>query len=312
MGQKDSKTKEFMRDNKRFADLCNYFLFDGKQVIKPSELNEKDSTEILSVYDETDSEVYQKFRDVLKECVVKYNDDFVIALLGIENQSHIHYAMPVKNMLYDALQYGTQVKNISDKNKDGKLRGDEWLSGFAKDDKLKPVITITLYWGADEWDAPRCIHDMLEPNVKSSELMKYVENYNINLIAPYERDDFYKLTSELGDVLRCIKCSKEKRAMEELLKSNESYKNIHRDAAEIISLFTNIKLDVEPGKEVVDMCKAWEDQRAEGRTEGRTEGRLEILAELVEEGTVTIQEAAAKLGKTVEQVIEQFANLKKA
>ena len=33
-------------------------------------------------------------------------------LLGIENQTDIHYAMPVKNAIYDALQYGRQVSEI--------------------------------------------------------------------------------------------------------------------------------------------------------------------------------------------------------
>ena len=31
-------------------------------------------------------------------------------LLGIENQTRIHYAMPVRNIIYDALQYGKQVE----------------------------------------------------------------------------------------------------------------------------------------------------------------------------------------------------------
>ena len=34
-------------------------------------------------------------------------------LLGIENQTRIHYAMPVRNIIYDALQYGKQVEEIA-------------------------------------------------------------------------------------------------------------------------------------------------------------------------------------------------------
>ena len=34
MGTKDTKGKEYLSDNKRFADLCNVVLFDGEQVVK--------------------------------------------------------------------------------------------------------------------------------------------------------------------------------------------------------------------------------------------------------------------------------------
>lgn len=30
MGVKDIKAKEYLSDNTRFADLCNYYLFEGK------------------------------------------------------------------------------------------------------------------------------------------------------------------------------------------------------------------------------------------------------------------------------------------
>lgn len=49
MGEKDTKAKEYLSDNSRFADLCNYVLFQGEQIIKAETLIEKDSTEVLSI-----------------------------------------------------------------------------------------------------------------------------------------------------------------------------------------------------------------------------------------------------------------------
>lgn len=43
MSDKDTVTKEFMRDTKVFADVFNLLLYDGKQVINPSRLQEKDT-----------------------------------------------------------------------------------------------------------------------------------------------------------------------------------------------------------------------------------------------------------------------------
>ncbi len=78
-------------------------------------------------------------------------------LLGIENQTEVHYAMPVRNMLYDAMQYNQQVADTAAKHKEEKSRRDkqkqkisnaEFLSGFHKDDKLIPVITLVLFFNA--------------------------------------------------------------------------------------------------------------------------------------------------------------------
>lgn len=164
MGEKDTKAKEYLSDNNRFADLCNYVLFQGEQVIKAETLIEKDSTEVLSILVDGREEQFQKWRDLIKGTVIKRNKDMVFVLIGIENQSDIHYAMPVKNMIYDALNYGSQVRETARRHRENhdKLTSAEFLSGFRKKDKLTPVITITLYWGADKWDGPRTLHDMLD------------------------------------------------------------------------------------------------------------------------------------------------------
>lgn len=44
----------------------------------------------------------QKYRDVFKRLAAMEDDNAAYLLIGIENQTYIHYAMPVKDMLYDA------------------------------------------------------------------------------------------------------------------------------------------------------------------------------------------------------------------
>ena len=55
----------------------------------------------------------QKYRDILKTAVIMQEVETYYLLLGIENQTDIHYAMPVRNMIYDALQYGRQVTDTA-------------------------------------------------------------------------------------------------------------------------------------------------------------------------------------------------------
>lgn len=110
MGQIDSITKQYMSDNSRFADAFNYLIYDGKPIIQGDELTEQDTTELLAFLDEDGNLITkQEFRDVLKQCVIKYDTTAYYILLGIENQSNVHYAMPVKNALYDVLNYAEQV-----------------------------------------------------------------------------------------------------------------------------------------------------------------------------------------------------------
>ena len=94
MGAKDTKAKEYLSDNERFADLCNAVLFDGEQVIKAENLQEKDSTEVLSVLGTDEKEIqFQKWRDILKQAVVKSYGNMYFMLVGIEvnlfRESHI-------------------------------------------------------------------------------------------------------------------------------------------------------------------------------------------------------------------------------
>ena len=110
MGAKDAKAREFLSNNERFADLFNFYLFKGKQVIKPSDLQEKDTATVLSLYGIDKKEVQkQRWRDLLKSAIIKSSEYGIFVLMGIENQSDIHYAMPVKNIIYDAMEYQDEL-----------------------------------------------------------------------------------------------------------------------------------------------------------------------------------------------------------
>lgn len=46
-------------------------------------------------------------------CAVKTDGEVEYVLYGAESQAKIHYAMPVRNNLYDALEYAGQVEAVS-------------------------------------------------------------------------------------------------------------------------------------------------------------------------------------------------------
>ena len=150
MRQADALTKEYLSNNEIFADVFNYLIYDGQQRILPENLIERDTSEItLPLGKRGELATIQKFRDILKGCIAKEYKNTLYVLFGVENQSHIHYAMPVRNMLYDAINYSAQVnektkkyRKIRKQNPNFKETTEEFLSGWHPDDRLVPVILL--------------------------------------------------------------------------------------------------------------------------------------------------------------------------
>ena len=138
MGLADTVTKAYMKDNSVFADAFNYLIYGGEAVVDPKQLQELDTTEIALPFGSQDEEgkqpeeAVQKYRDVLKSAIIKQDDEAAYILLGIENQTDIHYAMPVRNIIYDALQYGKQVADIAAKHRasEGDSKGHSRVNIF--------------------------------------------------------------------------------------------------------------------------------------------------------------------------------------
>ena len=57
--------------------------------------------------------------------------------------------------------------------------------------------------------------------------------------------------------------------MQEVLQNDEKFSMVDRETVEAINLFAGTDIDIDEKEEVIDMCKAWEDQKNEGREEGR-------------------------------------------
>ena len=227
MGTKDSKAKEYLSDNMRFSEICNYVLFDGEKVIKPEDLKECDTTEVLSVFGIDKKQIVkQKWRDLLKSVSVKHTGQMYVILIGAEAQTDIHYAMPVKTMIYDALNYGEQVneaKKRHRKNKDYRS-SDEFLSGFTLDDKLTPVITITLYLGTTQWDGPRSLAEMM-PQM-DERILPFINDYRINLLNPLEITDFSKFETGLRPLFELLKNASDEEKLNDLITKDEIFTRV--------------------------------------------------------------------------------------
>ena len=285
MGTKDSKAKEYLSDNMRFSEICNYVLFDGEKVIKPEDLKECDTTEVLSVFGiDRKQIVKQKWRDLLKSVSVKHTGEMYVILIGAEAQTDIHYAMPVKTMIYDALNYGEQVneaKKRHRKNRDYRS-SDEFLSGFTLDDKLTPVITITLYLGTTQWDGPRSLAEMM-PQM-DERILPFINDYRINLLNPLEITDFSKFETGLRPLFELLKNASDEEKLNELITKDETFTKVDVETVAAINLFVGTDIKYDEKEEVVNMCKAWDDHKKRGIQEGIQQGMQQGIQQGIQQG----------------------------
>lgn len=285
MPKPNEALKDYFADNEVFADLFNAYAFGGQQVIKSSELQPADSAYSASVKADGIKGVEKigKYRDSVRHITL----DARFVILAIESQDKIHYSMPVRNMLYDALGYSTECRSIGNTQDAQKWTVDEFLSHLSKGTKLTPIFTIVFYTGADPWDGPTCLYDMLDIN---EELKTFVPNYKLNLIDLGHGKSLH-YSSSLKELDVAMKSIYAKEAIDsEMLIPNR--------IISLAGILANDRTLYQSEGGARTMCATLEQIRNEGRLEGRAEGR--------EEGILTLIITCRDLGIEKAVVIEQL------
>ena len=151
MGRKDIEEKMFEDYNDVFADIVNVLLFGGKQVIRPSELeNSKDKSRFKTAEGKT----AEQERDVSKWW---RRSKIRLALFGLENQTKSDSRMCLRLIGYDGAVYRSEYE----------------------DKTVYPVITLVLYLDHERhWNGPKTLLESLDV---PDELIPYVNDYRMNL-----------------------------------------------------------------------------------------------------------------------------------
>lgn len=300
----DTALKEFWRNNERFTDLFNTVFFHGEKVLKPEEMEEKDTDVSSVILSKEMQESLENYRDVVK-CAKGMN----FMILGIENQEKIHYAMPLRCRIYDDLQYLKQVKELDNKNQQKKdwkkVTGDEFLSKMRREDRLKPCLTIVIYYGEKEWDGPRCLSDMVDV---PKEIWPYFQNYQMHLLCVRDEDGSSFSQEDVKDlfyILHSFYHNRENEVKEKNISINpETYRAI-------AAVQKNEKLlykVIAEQKEGINMCSAleriWEDGREEGRLTGELKKEQETIENLLDQGILSWEQIAQVMGVSLEKVEE--------
>ena len=323
MAKKAAAVKQWMGNRRRFANLFNVKIFGGVHIIRPEDLEPiEGETHVLIQANDGKKQGIHRYRDITMRWKGKM--DFMI--LACENQDKVHYAMPVRTMLYDGLSYIQQMKlmwELRDENE--KVDNDEFLSKFCKDDKLCPVITLVFYFGEKEWDASLDLYGLfdIEEILRTNDKLKnYIPNYTINLVDAERLENLGAFQTDLQMIFGLLKCRKDKQKLKQYVEDHkEFFKNVDIDTGMVIGAFMNsntIMNEMKNRKErgCIDMCKAMEDWAAEERAGGRLEGRLEgeenklveQICKKLEKGKdiVTIADEVEETEDVVRKLMEKY------
>ncbi len=245
----DIRYREYWRDNERFADLFNTVVFAGETVIYPDKLSEMD-TRVSRLIPEMDFERgIERTRDVMKSYKgTKY------LLLGVENQTHVHYGMPLKSLTYNVLGYIDEVNQLSaSRRKEGGLTSAEFLSGMRKEDKLTPIVTIVIYYGEEPWNGPLSFSEMFDRDTIRYHLNQ--TEHRIILLQVSE-SDHYHFQNEDTETIFSISRELFRGNMEHV-KQKYATRELSQEIIAMIGSITKFKgMEREAQRGETNMCKA--------------------------------------------------------
>ena len=280
MAEKDMATKKLEDYADVFCDILNVLLFH-KKYLKP-ECIRNGPTE--SIYKADAKEWNEQRRDTLKELL--NGQRFHIASIGLENQSKIEKAMPIRIMNYDSASYHEQL------NQKVPLK------------ELRPVITVVLNFSDHRWRKERSLHEIL--NIPE-ELKPFVADYKIIVFDVAFLDDatIEAFTSDFKSVAKFFKQRRIKG--DEFVWDPDEIIHV-QEMLDLLSLFSNDERYRKIGPKLVmkqkegrriTMCDV--AQKLEDK--GVKNGRIRMLADFLSSGG---SEADAKrMLKVTEEEIAQ-------
>lgn len=166
-----------------------------------------------------------------------------------------------------------------------------------KEDRLHPVITLTVYYGEKQWDGPYCLKDMIVE--MPEEIAAIFSDYKMNLLEVRNSDRYVFNNTDVQSVFeitRDIFAGHFERIQEKY-----GNKELGSDLLTVIGQMAGSKelIRMSRNREVNNMCTALEKLKEEGKMEGKKEVVLTML-----QNDYPISEICKLLNISEEEVLE--------
>lgn len=311
MGRKEEPIIEYCEKSHNFADLLNGWMFAGRKAILPEQVHSVDSRYTAKSGKGRSARYRTRYRDVVKHVEGAY----IRVIIGTEMQSYIDYAMPVRVMDYDALEYKSQAASLRRRH-----RAEEpqkvFLSDMQKEDRLTPALTLVLYFGTKAWDSAKNLHGILDFTGIPRELKKYIPDYPVYVLdICHESDErLLEFPRNLACMFMILKYQKNKEKLLEVLENVEAFQQVDGEMYDAVWTYTNekklleLKEQAEDENGGVNVCQAIrelvKDAREEGIAQGISRGvaqgianGIQILIETLQELHMEESEISAKIAQ---------------
>ena len=285
MGNVDISQMKFMRDAGHFADFWNGPVFSGRQVVKQEELMEISPVGLAVTKN-------RKTKRTADMVMGRMKDGGILGIMICENQLEVDYGMVIRVHLREMMEYDRQMERIAKRNKaairkhvDGYEKKGEYLYGIKKNDRLRPVSTLVLYWNNDAWDGARTLHEMLDFS-GFEEMRGLVSDVRMNLVDIGSITGEEKLfkDKEVRDVIGLFLRRNDKEGFRDYLDKHGS--EVYGEAMDVLAVLVsseklkNLIAKSSDGKgDGQNMCQAINELIKDGEDKGRREGLAEGLAE---------------------------------
>lgn len=311
--EKDIAEKRLESCNDVFADIFNALVFGGKKVLEEETLV---SLPTETFTRNTDGGLRQGSRDVRK--ADQRNGQYCL-ICGVENQESRENTLPQRTMGYDYACYEEQIRELMRENK--KAGRPAVVKRIHDHQRLAPVITVVLYFGAEEWTRPLCLHDMLEfPPEIAETIRPYVSDYPLHVIelSRLDRESRARLTSDFRLIAEYAACRQDENLLKDLL-SDRTIRIQHPE--ELLDTLSAVAGDRRYKKikdqiikrteqEDVTMCIIAEELENKGIEKGWKAGsknKTEIVARNMFLRHMTAEDTAAICEESLEQIQEWYA-----
>lgn len=277
MGEPNNVLNVYMNRPDRMRSVLEYYL--GEKFPEDWRFEEEEGFYTIR---NSREKISSRQRDRIKKV---YGSGFSF-LFGLENQYSVNLIYPWRLMEMDCRAYGLQIEKLQLKNAGEKTTyegGDDFKYRYKKEDRLEPVLNLTLYWGRKQWKSPLTLGEMTKLRTLPLKLCELFGDYRVHLISmrSIPEEALSEMDSDLKYVLGLMKRTGSRKKYEEfILKNREYFSRIPKSALDVIDVCTNIGnvrkyLQFESngrGEEEADMCKALNEIEKHAEKRGRKQG----------------------------------------
>ena len=271
---------EFFKNPKRFADLLNGYFFDGTEVVHWESIQERDPVlqkiKGKGTKVSTKANVVDLFRSVeIDGCRIG---------VFLQNQTQIHYAMPIRVMNEEAEEYYSQWKNLARKHREKKdLKGAEFLSGMGRNDRINSLLILIVYFGEEKWDAAESVQKLFGKVAESEKMREILTKYPIHILDIRRFENVDNFHTDLKWVVGFLQKAQNGDGLQKYVTQNrEVFENLEEDTYNLLAIMAKspmletLKDDVKNEEGGWNMCKALDDMVRDGERRGERRGKDQI------------------------------------